>query len=622
MNILYEEDGSFKVGSIMADNTTSLQVESLSGKRSKVKAANVMLRFTQPALAEFMIQAEELSETIDVEFLWECCPPDEFGSEQIAAEYFGHTPSALEAAAVLMRLHGAPVYFHKKGKGRYRAAPPEVLKAALAGVEKKRLQLELQSRYTKQLSHFELPAEFSKLIPYLLYKPDRNTIEVKALEAACAATHLSAAHLLHRCGALPSSYEYHLRRFLFEHFPRGTGFPPVELSAWGELPLAGANAFSIDDATTTEIDDAFSVEKLPNGNWRIGVHIAAPALGLPRESDGDKVAAQRLSTVYMPGGKFTMLPDNVVQAFTLCADRVCPTLSMYNEIDGKTLEILGYESRIERIHIVANLRHDTLEPLFNEETLAAGKLDYPYADELMLLWKLAQKLEEARGKPSDNSVLQMDYNFHIENDPDGDDCRVSITQRRRGSPVDKVVSELMILVNSEWGRHLAEHGFVGIYRTQQNGKVKMSTVAAPHQGLGVAHYMWSSSPLRRYVDLVNQRQIIAMLREDDPAYPKNDPSLYTTLQDFDTMYGIYGEFQKTMERYWCLRWLQQEKIKQAEAVVLRENLVKLSDIPLIFRVPSLPELPANSRVQLAVDEINLLDLNLQTRYIATKEDAA
>ena len=615
MNILYEEDGSFKVGSIMADNTTSLQIESLSGKRSKVKAANVMLRFTQPALAEFMAQAESLSESIEVDFLWECCPPDEFGSEQIAAEYFGHTPSSLEAAAALIRLHSAPIYFHKKGKGRYRAAPPEVLKAALAGAEKKRQQLALQARYTEQLTRFELPAEFSDHLPYLLYKPDRNTIEVKALEAACAATHLSAAHLLHRCGALPSTQDYHLQKFLFEHFPKGTGFPPVELNAWEELPLADVQAFSIDDAATTEIDDAFSMEKLANGNWRIGVHIAAPTLGMPCDSDGDRIAAQRLSTVYMPGQKITMLPDSVVQAFTLCADRVCPALSMYNEINGETLEIVGHESRVERIRIAANLRHDTLEPLFNEETLAAGKLDYPYANELTLLWNLVQKLEAVRGKPSDNST-QMDYNFHIEND------HVSITQRRRGSPIDKVVSELMILVNSEWGKHLAEHGFVGIYRTQSNGKVKMSTVAAPHQGLGVAQYMWSSSPLRRYVDMVNQRQIIAMLRDEEPAYPKNSPALYATMRDFDTMYGIYNEFQRSMERYWCLRWLQQEKIEYIDAIVLRENLVKLDGIPLVFRAPSLPDLPANTRVQLAIGEIDLLDLEVQTRFVAKLEEVA
>jgi exoribonuclease-2 len=179
----------------------------------------------------------------------------------------------------------------------------------------------------------------------------------------------------------------------------------------------------------------------------------------------------------------------------------------------------------------------------------------------------------------------------------------------------------MILVNSEWGKHISEHGFAGIYRTQSNGKVRMSTVAAPHQGLGVAQYMWSSSPLRRYVDMVNQRQIIAMLRNEEPAYPNNDTALYATMRDFDTMYGIYGEFQRNMERYWCMRWLQQENIGQVEGIVLRENLVKLTDIPLTFRAPSLPELPANSRVLLAITAIDLLDLNLQTRFVAKVEEA-
>ena len=137
-----------------------------------------------------------------------------------------------------------------------------------------------------------------------------------------------------------------------------------------------------------------------------------------------------------------------------------------------------------------------------------------------------------------------------------------------------------------------------------------------------------------------------MLREEDPAYPKNDPALYTVMSDFETMYGIYNEFQRGMERYWCLRWLQQEKANLealsptlsrvageeaneslreliVTAIVLRENLVKIAGIPLIIRVPSLPEsLPANSRVQLAIGEIDLLDLNVQTRYVETVEAAA
>ena len=616
MNIFYEEDGGFKVGNILTDNTTSLQVENTHGKRSKIKSANVMLRFAQPGLSEFLTQAEKVAADIDVDFLWEASPPEEFEFGTLAQEYFGHTPNPIEAAGALIRLHGSPMHFYKKGKGRYKAAPPDALKSALASVEKKRLQAELQARYTEQLSNFQMPAEFSEHLSMVLYKPDRNTIEVKALEAACAATHLSAAHLLHQCGALPSTHDYHLNKFLFENFPRGTGFPEVTVEEHPELPLAAVNAFSIDDASTTEIDDAFSIEKLPNGNWRIGVHIAAPTLGIAPNSPIDAIAAQRMSTVYMPGEKITMLPDNVVQAFTLCADKVCPALSLYVEADAETLAIVNSESRVERLHIAANLRHDTLEPLFNEETLAAGKLDYAYAPELKLLWDFAQKLEAGRGKSADNSTQQIDYTFHVEND------RITIGQRLRGSPIDKVVSELMILANSMWGKLLDDNNVAGIYRTQNNGKVKMSTVAAPHQGLGVAHYAWSSSPLRRYVDLVNQRQIISVLRGETPPYARNDTSLFAILSGFDAAYTLYNEFQRNMERYWCLRWLQQEDVKQVEATVLRENLVKLSDIPLIGRISSLPETPPNTKVTLEIVSVDLLDLNFDARYQANVEISA
>ena len=413
MNIFYEEDGGFKVGNILTDNTTSLQVENTHGKRSKIKSANVMLRFAQPGLSEFMTQAEQVAADIDVDFLWEASPPEEFDFDTLAKEYFGHAPNPVEAAGALIRLHGSPMHFYKKGKGRYKAAPPDALKSALASVEKKRLQAELQARYTEQLSNFQMPAEFAEHLPMILYKPDRNTIEVKAVEAACAATHMSAAHLLHRCGALPSTHDYHLNKFLFENFPRGTGFPEVTVEEHPELPKAHVNAFSIDDASTTEIDDAFSLEKLPNGNWRIGIHIAAPTLGIAPNSPIDAIAAQRMSTVYMPGDKITMLPENVVQAFTLCADKVCPALSLYVEADAESLAVVSSESRIERLHIAANLRHDTLEPLFNEETLAAGKLDYAYAPELKLLWDFANKLEATRGKSADNSTQQIDYTFDV-----------------------------------------------------------------------------------------------------------------------------------------------------------------------------------------------------------------
>ena len=614
MNVFYEEDGAFKVGAVLADHDTSLQVEAPHGKRSKVKGANVVLRFEGP-IATFMEQAHKAAESIDLDFLWECAPQQEFAHDVLGRDYYGRAPSALESAALLLRLHGAPMYFYRKGKGRYKPAPPDALKAALASVERKRQQAVQQARYLEQLVAFKLPEEFAARLPELLYNPDRNTIEVKALEEAASEAGMSTAHLLEKCGAIPSSEAYHLQRFLLAHFPQGTEPPAADqLSEPGELPLAPVEAFSIDDTTTTEIDDAFSVRTRSAGGWEIGVHIAAPALAVAPGSALDAAAAVRLSTVYMPGAKITMLPEAVIERYTLSEQRIVPTVSLYLEL-APDLRVLATRSAVEMVRVAANLRHDALEEKFNEESLAAGRQDFPFAAELKLLWDLAGVLEAGRGRQENARTLNMDYSFYV------DDDRVRIVQRKRGSPIDKLISELMILVNAEWGRLLAEAGVPAIYRAQGNGKVRLSTVPSPHQGLGVSYYIWVSSPLRRYVDLVNQRQLVAWIRGEAPPYPPKSERMLTAMRDFEQAYEAYAEFQRSMERYWCLRWLLQEAVHLSGAELIRENLVKIDDIPLIAKVHGLPLLAPGSRVQVEISDIDLLSLELRVQYRGTLEAA-
>ncbi len=156
---------------------------------------------------------------------------------------------------------------------------------------------------------------------------------------------------------------------------------------------------------------------------------------------------------------------------------------------------------------------------------------------------------------------------------------MTIVPRPRGSPLDKLVAELMIFVNSTWGKVLADARAPGLYRTQANGKVKMSTRPGEHQGLGLAHYLWASSPLRRYSDLVNQRQLIAMVAGAKPPYGENDAELYAALADFEATYAVYAEFQDRMEHYWCLRWLLQEEVGETTATVIRDNLVRFDACP-------------------------------------------
>ena len=621
MNVLFEEDGAFKAGTVLADNTTSLQVELATGKRSKVKAAAVLLRFDLPAPAELVERAEAQAESIDPDFLWEASPDGEFGFVDLAREYYGHVPLPAEAAGVLLRLHSAPMYFHRKGKGRFRRAPPEILQAALAGLEKKRAQALAIERMAEKLQAGQLPPEFQPLLGQLLYKPDRNRPETKACEAACAETGLSVPRLLEKCGAIASSHDYHLGRFLFEFFPEGTEFGaypgPAEPTG---LPRADVAAFSIDDAHTTEIDDAFSVTPLAAGGWRVGIHIAAPGLAIRPGDALGMMARSRLSTVYMPGRKITMLPEPVVDRFTLAAGRECPALSLYLEV-AADLRILAHQTRLETVPVAANLRHHDIEPLFNEDTLTGELAEFPFRDELKLLWELACVLEAGRGKVG---VNQTDYNFVVDWDVTTAQGpgQVSISQRRRGSPLDKLVAELMIAANSTWGRELADAGIAALYRAQTAGKVRMTTVAAAHEGLGVDCYAWSSSPLRRYVDLLNQWQLIAWLRNEPPNFTAKSEELLAALRDFELTYAAYAEFQRGMERYWCLRWLLQENRQQVVAQVLRENLVRVENLPLVLRVPSLPTTERGVRVRIEVEKTDLFEAETRARFIEVLAEPA
>ncbi|MFB0934863.1 MAG: RNB domain-containing ribonuclease [Propionivibrio sp.] len=625
MHVLFEEDGAFKAASVLADNDTSLQVEMASGKRAKIKSSNVLLRYKEPLPGELLSLAEAMAAGIETEFLWECAGDGEFSFCDLADDYFGgagQKASPVEAAALLLALHAAPVHFHRKGKGRFRKAPPDILAAALAGLEKKRQQALAIERMAGELKAATLPPEFVPLLDQLLYKPDRNRPEAKALEAACAETGLSALHLLEKCGAIRSPYDYHFQHFLREQFPRGTEFPEVEAPALPDgLPRAEVRAFSIDDAATTEIDDAFSLQQLPGIGWKVGIHIAAPGLGILPNSPLDQIARSRLSTVYMPGNKITMLPDTAVANFTLAEGRDCPAVSLYLTVTPE-YEITGHESRVEIVPIVANLRHHDVEPLFNEQTLEQGLPEFPFRDELKTLWQLANACEGRRGKPSAMQGVN-DYNFAIEGDlADPEQCRVEISERKRGSPLDKLVSELMIVANSTWGGLLAGKGVPGIYRAQTGGKVRMTTSPLPHDGLGVDQYAWSSSPLRRYVDLVNQWQLVSCLTGEAPPFKPKSELLFAAMRDFDLTYSAYAEFQRHMERYWCLRWLRQEKVQTIEATIRRENLVKLDHLPLLQRVPSAPELKPGQRVRLLVEAMDFLTLELNCRYLETLEVAA
>ncbi|MEO7160358.1 MAG: RNB domain-containing ribonuclease, partial [Polaromonas sp.] len=627
----------------------SLQVELDSGKRVKVKAANALLKFEKPAPAELIAAGQRKSKEIDLDLAWEFASDEEFGFAELARDYFSadasKSASLEEQAAALFRLYEAPHYFRRAGKGRFRKAPPEILQQALAAIEKKKQLTAQIAAWAEELGQGQCPAPIAEQLYKILFKPDKNSAEYKAVVDASRATHTAPLELLQKAGAIASPYQFHWKRFLFENFPKGTGFPALQAPpVKDELPLADVKAFSIDDSSTTEIDDALSVQGLGSGSITLGIHIAAPGLAVLPGSAIDAIGRARMSTVYMPGYKLTMLPDDVVQAYTLQEGRNCPALSLYLTMDEATLEITASVTRLEQVPIISNLRHDALDQTFTEAFFEAAQLaapvDVQWGVELTFLHRLARHLkaqrEIVRGKPE--NFNRPDYNFKLDNptggEPQGNET-VSISTRQRGAPLDLIVAEAMILANSTWGQWLAEHGVPGIYRSQASMapgvKVRMGTKALPHAGMGVKSYVWSTSPLRRYTDLVNQWQIIACTRHGRTAalaapFKPKDADLFSVISCFDGAYSAYHGFQSGIERYWTLKYLQQNNITELTATSFKDNLVRADELPLVLPALGAQGLPRGARVRIRLGEIDEITLDISGTVIerldVVAEDAA
>ena len=584
MNIFYEESGQFKVAAIVQKNDATYQVDTQHGKRTKVKANNVFAEFDGD-MAAFLENAQAQAADIDTDLLWEVCGEEEFTAEAIAEEYYGHAPTKTELAATLIALYAAPMYFYKKAKGVFKAAPEETLKQALAAIERKKQQDAQIDAWAEALKRGEMPSEIAADLKTILHAPDKQSLTYKAFTKAADELKISAYELAKKTGGITSIPQYLQDGFEIKYFPKGTGFPDLPLPEMPDLPKADVTAFSIDDESTTEVDDALSLTDLGNGMKRVGIHIAAPSLAIKQGDKMEKNIMERLSTVYFPGGKITMLPENWIAAFSLDAGAYRPAVSIYFDVDSE-FNVGAPTCKIEAVNIAENLRIQAIEPHFNAETGLdeAGEMMFAHHQDLIWFYQFAIALQKVRGKYEPDRAPQYDYS--IELDEEGN---VSVVRRERGSPIDTLVSEMMILANSTWAQMLDENELPGLFRVQPAGKVRMSTKSEPHIGMGVQHYGWFTSPLRRAADYINQKQLISLIDDTaEPLYQNSDAELFAALRDFDAAYTAYADFQRQMEAYWSLVYLQQQGTSELTATILKEDLVRIEGLPLVTRATGIP----------------------------------
>ena len=357
---------------------------------------------------------------------------------------------------------------------------------------------------------------------------------------------------------------------------------------------------------------------------------------ISKDDSLDQVARSRMSTVYFPGDKITMLPDSVIGQFSLDEGAPRPALTIYVDIDVQGIANRdSLQMRAEMVPMVANLRLENIEHLVSEESLIDEAASYPYRQELSILWRAAQHLHAGRQEKRvanglrteqlgliDPNTLARDFYFQIK-DVNGLE-QVEIVARQRGSILDTIVAEWMIFCNSASGQLLADHGLPGLFRTQKGWgplRTRMQTTPGPHEGLGLDYYAWCTSPLRRYSDLVNQWQLIALAKHGVTAkmvapFAPQDATLMGIAADFESCYQTYAEYQDRLEKYWCLRWAMQDgESKNLYVRHLKEGMSRVELVPLHLPVPELASHPRMTRAKVVLTDIDLLQLSAAVRVL-------
>jgi exoribonuclease-2 len=664
------DEGGLQRGTLKKEDKSKIQVVSLTGRSVSLKAKRFHLRHDAPGdAAGYFAAVDADADEVDVELLHGALGPGGTHTlDELAASWFSSkSPSAREASVMLSACLDAAPWFKVDGAGRVRSASEEE-------VERWQGEQDARARNEAELAALETvlraaaygdaadqaDADGTDLAGRAREHLRNNLLGGRRLQewtALAGAVHraadglgLSRAELVRKVleadGMLPPPYVVHMERFhraflgippAEPHEPGKSLHPEVPVEELDRIekevrarldslpPALHAGAFSVDDETTQEIDDALSAEILDHERFRVGVHIAAPGAFIREESAVHAAALSRTTTVYQPDLKWTMLPLRLVELFSLRAGRPAPCLSTYYIVSRETLEITDMEVRLEALTPAANHSYaeidaglegefiPDLDGLESDEATAepdsAGgwrglkPRDLPWARTSPLpscveacadlLVPFARKLYMDRNPGGPAPFFRREYRIKVSEAGD-----VDISERSRNGLAEGIVTELMILTNNRMARLLADAGLPAIYRTQRiipagggratRARADLTVNPREHAGLGASFYCWTTSPLRRYADLVNQRQLATLAGGRLPAFG-DESELLVRAKKMEFQGQAADRHQRLMERYWTLRFMEKRPTERWPVTVqLQENRVRVDfdTLPLaIFMEP-------------------------------------
>lgn len=585
-HVVYLDREGLRTAALLSVSERKCRVADSDGTRHKIGRERVaaFAASGEEALG-IALRADALGAEIDMEDAWRAAGGERLDPSVLAARVLPGEPGAERTAALRLAQSRQRAFFVEQKDGTLAPVDGAQREKVAGSIERRRERSNLEREWTAELDAGGIPEVLRACLErHLRTGEGRNDHDLRFLKGHCLRKGTSLGLLALSCGIFGDMEELHLCEVL-----RGSPPPRKDLAAGpvvpGELGTVAQGALSVDGEDTSEIDDAFFLAGDGGGEAEVTVCIAAPGLGI--DSEAELQASERMVTLYLPGEKREMLPAGTVSAYSLSAPGKHPTVALTTRT-GRDGSVSGTGFRIGGVDMAANV---TLEG-FGPEGFSHPDLGDGESGMLAGLQSFCKALGIV--KPRDPG-----QRGHIVKRTENG---VSVVPRSGFADADDLVAALMIHYNNEAAAFLAAAGvpFLG----RRDGRL----VVAAGKGADVG-YGWFTSPLRRIIDLVNQRQLIAALRGLEP--PADAGGLRGLASRFDRKYERSRTNQRRMERFWCLRELEGRVGEELPARVSRmAGRAWLDGLPVAVGIDPSGRTPGE-RVNVRIDAVDTYELSVR-----------
>jgi exoribonuclease-2 len=632
--IEYLDEGRLRPGLAVREQANQVVVIDRNGRERALPRDLVLVHYSDrrparekagDALAQLEEERKQLAAELDLNLLWEVVREHErtYSAEELAELFFGRR-SQVAVAVMLEALLGDRLYFVRRhlnfaarDAGQVERLRTQYERIRLRSESGRRLgnllQAVLQSRVLPNTE--EAAPLIAELKRYLENPHTRSRDLTMMLEAALnEVTPAEAAYeVLERLGAAPSGPRFAIVGGIRNKFNEATLAEAIAVIPPTRPTETDDEAITIDDEETLEIDDAISCETLADGETRVRIHIALVADLVSKGGPMDMEAAARGATFYLPEITVRMLPDPVsTERASLIAGRERHVFTT-EAVISTSGEMRKFSIYPAVIRVKARLSYDEADQLLDHQL--EGMTDAT-ALTLRRLDEVASKLRARRREAGAVLVQRKEPKIRVVDD------EITIKVIDNSSPSRQMVAEFMVLSNYCAARYAADHGIAIIYRTQpsasgEGGQLRAHLSLYPEHHSGVGHDCYSqlSSPIRRYMDLALQRQLLSAIADR-----------HSTVYGADELLGLLAaaenaetegrELERRAKRYWILRYLQGHLMGQPlEATVQRGSTAELESFAIRGTLHGAPNLAPHTRICVRVARAEPMRGSLALNYL-------